>query len=118
MTRQPPPPLEFPYPPCSICGEECQLDDYWYCPSCGASWPTEGAHLYDGEWTEPKAEQCLSQIRPWEHEERFPNIRDTEYRCVLEDGHRNDGRGADLHRHPEYCDGWKDTDAHVYEVVS
>lgn len=118
MSRPLPPPLEFPYPPCSICGEECQLEGSWYCPACGADWPTEGAHLYDGTWDEPKAEQCTSVIRPWDDSERFPDLKDIEYRCILDEGHLHAGRGSELHQHPEWYDGWKDTDEHVYEVES
>jgi hypothetical protein len=107
-----PPPLEFPIPPCSICGEECQLDENFYCPMCGATWPTEGAP--EGEWNdEPKADQCPSEHRPWAAEKyaNIPILRAKVYRCVLDAGHADAGRGADRHLHPEWQDGWTDAEA-------
>ena len=115
MSRPVPPSLEFPTPPCSICGEDTEYDDGFHCPYCEAYWSKDGAP--EGEWYAPKAEQCRSVLRPWEDRPEYPTIQDTEYRCFLEEGHRELDRGAVLHRHPEEYGGWKDTDKHVYEVT-
>jgi len=99
-----PPPLDFPYPPCSICGEECLLESGFYCPMCGASWPTTGAP--EGDWEEPAAERCPSTIRPWVSNRFYPSLQGLVYRCVLDVGHTEAERGAERHRHPDYSDGW------------
>lgn len=113
MSRPLPPPLDFPYPPCSICGEECHLtDDTFTCPACGASWPTVGAP--EGEWTDnPDAAQCPSTYRPWADAKYagIPILHFQTYRCALDYGHADADRGAGRHVHPEWQDGWTDKEA-------
>lgn len=113
MSRPLPPPLEFPYPPCSICGEDVQLEDNsFFCAPCGASWPTEGAP--EGEWDDyPAAEQCPSEYRPWADEKyaNIPILREKVYRCALDVGHIEADRGAGKHMHPEWQDGWTDKES-------
>lgn len=111
-TRPLPPPLDFPYPPCSICGEECQLEDNSFrCAPCGASWPTDGAP--EGDWDEPKAQPCMSTYRPWAAQRYadMPILHQQVYRCALEAGHVAAERGAAKHVDPEWRDGWTDKEA-------
>lgn len=113
MPRPLPPPLEFPYPPCSICGTECELhDNSFYCIACDAGWPTEGAP--EGYWwVNDETEQCPSTYRPWKAQEYayLGLLCETVHRCILEAGHLDAGRGADKHMHPGWADGWTDKDA-------
>lgn len=112
VRRPLPPPLDFPYPPCSICGNDTSYEEGFYCAPCGASWPSEGAP--EGEWDEePNAEQCPSEHRPWAAEKYagMPALHQMVYRCSLDAGHADAGRGADRHVHPDWQDGWTDTEA-------
>lgn len=111
LRRPLPPPLDFPYPPCSVCGEDTTFEEVFYCAPCGASWDEHGAP--EGEWEDPAAEQCPSTHRPWAGEKyaNIPILREKVYRCALELGHAEAERGAKRHIHPEWQDGWTDAEA-------
>lgn len=52
------PPLEFPYPPCSVCGKECDHDgDGLTCPGCGLDWP-DPAHSNHGRFYNVDVAPC------------------------------------------------------------
>ena len=100
-TRAAPPELEFPYPPCSLCGEDTDYDDGFYCSPCGASWSTEGR---DGDLVDPDLKVCPSTHKPFDRPDlgaEYESIRHHVNHCIREDGH--DGK----HRSDIYSE-WGD----------
>jgi len=110
-TRPEPPELEFPYPPCSMCGEGTYHDgDGFCCDPCGAYWSGNGP----GGWSDPDIKACPSTCKPFdrpglaaEHE----SIRHHVNHCMRAGGHkgwhRSDGftewsdrQNADLSTRP------------------
>ncbi|MCI2421545.1 hypothetical protein MOQ72_29330 [Saccharopolyspora sp. K220] len=54
---QAPPPLEFPNPPCSLCGRETvEIRGRFRCRNCRCSWDADTAHLYPGQLDGPVEE--------------------------------------------------------------
>lgn len=88
--RPAPPALEYPFPPCSVCGESTNHDgDDLYCDSCGIYWPDEGG---PGVWTSDgdgvPGIQCTSTIAPYLYSPTAPEgIRDFRFRCALDHNH-------------------------------
>lgn len=95
MGRPQPPPLEYQYPLCGICGHEVTSydPDSFNCEGCDATWPT-GASA-DGAWNEPDAERC-----PSTHYHEY--LKET-FRCVLTAGHMGD---PFIHEYPSFI-GWR-----------
>lgn len=105
-SRPLPPPLEFPPPPCTICGDDCDYDDGWFCVPCGISWD-EPAHHNNGAWDEPDKPQCTSRWSPYQGlmYDAYPALKATTYRCRRTDGH--DGN----HVAPDSLQPWTDKEA-------
>ena len=87
-TRTAPLELEFPYPPCSLCGEDTYHDgDGLRCDPCGASWSSSGG---GGTWDEPDALACPATHKPFDYpglDEKYENIRHHVKWCMLPAGH-------------------------------
>lgn len=97
VKRTPPPPLEYPCPPCSICGEATDYEDgSFYCSDCGASWNADMGHQ-DGysRWDDPGLPQCPATVRPYKGDGRYPFLSKVTYRCLLSTNHDNQHRGTD-----------------------
>lgn len=92
--RPTPPGLEFPYPPCSLCGEDTYHDgDGFRCDPCGASWSSSGC---DGLYDEPEVPACAATYRPHDRPDlgsEFERIRNFVNRCNLPADH--DGKHRD-----------------------
>lgn len=84
------PPLEFPLPPCPVCGRTVDLGEIFSCGYCKVTWPVKLAHLRDGRWDNPDTPQCASAYRE--------GI--CSYHCILDAGHTG------KHRHPDLQEGW------------
>lgn len=68
-TRPAPPGLEFPFPPCSVCGKTTDHDgDGFYCSDCGISWGEMG----EGRWDDPEEKACLSAFKPFDRDNLAP----------------------------------------------
>lgn len=85
--RPTPPELDFPYPPCSICGEDTYHDgDSFRCDPCGAIWSGTGP----GEWMEPELEVCGATRKPFDRdylEPKYEKLRHYLDYCIREKGH-------------------------------
>lgn len=85
--RPEPPELEFPYPPCSMCGEDTYHDgDGFRCDPCGAYWGERGA----GSWMEPGLKACGATRKPFDRgdlEPKYEGIRHHKDYCIREAGH-------------------------------
>lgn len=94
-TRPAPPELEFPYPPCSLCGEDTYHDgDGFRCDPCGASWGDRG----EGWWDEPDLPACPASYKPFDRpdlEEKYEGIRHHAFRCILPVAHVGKHRDRD-----------------------
>lgn len=86
--RPAPPELEFPYPPCSMCGEDTYHDgDGFRCDPCGAYW---GSQTGSGSWMEPDLKACGATRKPFDHGDLSPeheNIRHHKDYCIREVDH-------------------------------
>lgn len=97
-TRPPPPELEFPYPPCSLCGGATDYDDGFRCRPCGVSWSNDGR---DGSWDEPELKVCASTNKPFDRPDlgaEHESIRHHVDHCIREEDH--DG----MHRSDEFSE--------------
>ena len=103
-TRPSPPELEFPYPPCPLCGEDTYHDgDSFRCDPCGAHWADNGA---SGAWMEPHLKVCGATRKPFDHpdlEPKHESIRHHQDYCIREKDH--DGK----HRADQFSE-WSDDD--------
>lgn len=91
-TRATPPELEFPTPPCSICGEGTHWDEGFRCDPCGASWNDAGQ---DGLWDEPNARRCTATSKPFDRPGLAPEhegIRHHISHCTLAADHDGEHR--------------------------
>lgn len=104
-TRPSPPDLEFPYPPCSVCGKDTYHDgDSLRCDPCGISWRDSGQ---SGEWDEMDAIRCPSSFKPHDHPRLSPeheSVRHFLNHCIREEGHEG------KHRSNEWTE-WTDDKA-------
>ena len=86
-TRPQPPELEFPYPPCSLCGEDTYHDgDSFRCDPCGAWWGGTGP----GSWMEPDLKACGATRKPFDRDDLAPeheSIRHHKDYCIREADH-------------------------------
>ncbi len=112
VTRPAPPPLEHRLPPCSICGETVEYDEYFYCVPCGAKWNSKHSHL-DGysSWDDPAAPQCPAESRPWLGSTSWPTLAKAVERCLLTAGHESERHNSGEH---DWTDA--DTDGYLAEV--
>lgn len=98
-TRPDPPELEFPYPPCSLCGKDTYHDgDSFVCDPCGAYWSSNTGR---GSWMEPDLKVCASTHTPFDRPDlgaEHESIRHHVAHCMREDGH--DGK----HRSDEFTE--------------
>ena len=89
-TRATPDDLKFPYPPCSLCGEDTYHDgDGFRCDDCGAYWSNTGT---GGQWDEDDAPACTVTHKPFDRPDLVPeheSIRHHVTYCRLpgNDGH-------------------------------
>lgn len=97
-TRCPPPDLEFPPPPCPLCGEDCGFDDGPYCEACGVYWRPDGTA---GRWDEPALKVCPSTYKPFDRADLSPEherFRHHVVHCILaldhDQRHRSDASTA------------------------
>lgn len=101
-TRPPPPELEFPYPPCSLCGEDTDCEDESFvCRPCGAYWDRSGQR---GSWDEPKLRACGATRKPFDRDDldpKYESIRHHKDYCIREKDH------DDKHRADPYSE-WED----------
>jgi hypothetical protein len=101
MNERPlPPPLEFPFPPCSVCGEDCDHDGASFCClNCNCSWPSKSPHLDEGEWDEDDEEQCDATDQPYLNSEH-KSVKEKTFRCIRTKGHggeHSDPTGWTMH---------------------
>lgn len=95
-TRHAPPELEFPYPPCSICGEDTNNEgDGFFCEACGVSWSNDGRN---GSWDEPETKACTSTHKPFDRDDlasENEKIRHFVKHCIFDLDHDGDHDAGD-----------------------
>lgn len=95
-TRPAPPELEFPYPPCSLCGGGTEYDEGFFCRSCGAQWDSSGRN---GGWDEPDLKACGATRKPFDRPDLAPEhegIRHHMDYCIREEGHEGNHRADEF----------------------
>lgn len=95
-TRPAPPELEFPCPPCSLCGEDTYHNgDCFRCDDCGAHWGGNGP----GGWDEPGLPVCTSTNKPFDYpglSAEHESIRHHVDHCIRVEGHDGEHRANEF----------------------